>query len=140
MWALIYVRNTLRPRSSYSARSGRKCELGRNCITKIAAPYGATCCVACSAAHVLRMSLRVPDHVFRFGCFLCRRPLISRQESFRPEVPITVVLALPNPFLNTQARTHTSSPTLLMCPLGLQWLRHKDSQPTDSHRTQTALL
>lgn len=65
--------------------------------------------------------------------FLCRKPLISRQESFRPEVLITVVLALPSPFLNTQARTHTSSPTLLMCPLGLQWLRHKDSQPTDSH-------
>ncbi len=42
-----YVRNALRPSSGYSARSGRKCELGRNCITKRAAPYGATmlCCL-----------------------------------------------------------------------------------------------
>ncbi len=61
------------------------------------------CCVARSAAHVLRTSRCVRDHVFRFGCFLCRRPLISRQESFRPEVLITVVLALPSPSLNTPA-------------------------------------
>lgn len=60
----------------------------------------------CCVAHVLRMSLRVRDRVFRFGCFSYRRPLISRQESFRPEVLITVVLALPSPSLNTQAHTH----------------------------------
>jgi len=84
------------------------------------------------ALHVLHMSLHVCDCVLGLGGFLCRRPLISRQEGFRPEVLITVV-ALPCPFTNT---------TLLMCPLGLQWLRHEDNQPTDSHphRNSFALI